>query len=263
MSNNHTTQSKKPNKSVNNWTLLLIGLSAGVIAAVFPRLAPLISQPDSSVTISFFTFQFVVGASIFSVMIGISMIWMYNGTNEHTKNLFMTALALPAVISGGISMTQISGEASDKIGNLNKINIELQDKLEKQNNIETEILSLGEIKEVSSFLPLSFIGISTAYAQENQSALQEPVDENAGISIKTSSLKKDYLVLLKSAATENEILAEMDQLKSTIPDLTTIKAGNKFYLIKNIKYNRSEALLKVLELESKLHFKPKLIQIKP
>lgn len=94
-------------------TLFLIGVTAGVVACMLPRLGPLMTVNEVDIA-ELFRLQVIIGAVVLSLIIGISMVWLFKGTEETTRNLFMSALALPAVLSGAINTHEVASRGAEK-----------------------------------------------------------------------------------------------------------------------------------------------------
>jgi hypothetical protein len=253
--------SETETKPVSNFTLLLIGVTAGIIASSFPRLLPYLSEAEETVTISLFTVKFIYSAIAFSAIIGISMIWLYMGTKEQTRNLFMSALALPAVLSGGINMSTLTSVSENTINDLNKQTIELQEKLEKQNKIEIKTLNLSTIQPITLGATSSFFGISSAYAGD-----QDPISrrtDNSSIRINADSLERNFVIMLGSSDNQEEINKELNRIDAFgIPSVKAYEIDNKYYLLQNEKKTRSKALLDAISIQKRYGLNPTLIQAK-
>lgn len=240
---------------VSRTTLFLIGVSAGVIAACFPRLLPFLSQAEQAISIELFTTKFIMVAAAFSAMIGVSMIWLYMGSREHTKNLFMSALALPAVLSGGINMSSFTSVAENRLQTLNNETFRLQEALGRKSNIGIVPLDLGAGTPLSSnFIP-GMLGISTAHAQESGSG---GLMAQTSVEINVDSLDKKFMILLDTSE-DKQTIQQQRQTLQNVPDLKTITIGGKYYLLQNQKKTRSEALLDAIELQERYGLNPQLV----
>ena len=115
-------------KTINPLTLFLIGISAGGIAAIFPRLMTFLSTDTEKVHITLFSDAFLLATAVFALIVGVSMIWLYLGTSNTTKNLFMAALALPSILSGGINMSNTATVGLPHIKSLSAMNRILEER---------------------------------------------------------------------------------------------------------------------------------------
>jgi len=248
--------------TVSILNLFLIGLCAGFIATILPRFAPYISQVNNDVSIEFFTLKFFVVAGVFSLMIGVSMIWIYKGTKEHTKTLFLSALALPAVLSGALNTSNISSISDQKLGELdNQVRI-LQDKLEDQHSIEFIDFNTKIIQS----MPLSFfqgiLGISNAYASGGD-VLNGNNTENQSIVVKANTLDKTFVLMYGESDNKSEIKNKIRELKSkNITNLAPYTIGDKIYLLKNERVTKTNALIEAISVKEKYGITPKIINLK-
>lgn len=186
----------------------------------------------------------------------------YMGTTEHTKNLFMSALALPAVLSGGINMSNLSTAAESKILELNTQTKELQRALQGIHGIETESIDRGAVNDIShSFIP-ALIGITTAYAE--QAPLLKTNESNSGIQITTESLDKKYHILFSSSSDKTEIMKAYNKLntKLSIPNVKVVENRGKYYLLQREPKTKSDALIYAIDLKMKHGLSTKLLKIK-
>lgn len=245
-----------------SWKILfLIGVSAGIIAAGFPRLLPYMSQSAGEISLELFTKEFFYAVVAFAVMIGVAMIWLYKGTEEHTKNLFMTALALPAVLSGGINMTSISSVAENGLAELNRQNDTLVKKLERKSGVEFFELDLSNSNpvDVSSGPALDWLGISTAHAE---GAVSES-NTGGGLQFNAPALSKDYSLVYAVKSTKAEISQVAKELESkNISNLTSIEINNKYYLLGTNKMTRADAVLNAIDIKEKHGFSTNVVKLK-
>lgn len=260
------------NKKVNSLTLFFIGLTAGFIAASLPRLAPFIAQAGDTVSLDLLTQKFYVITLVFSIMIGVSMIWLYKGTKEHTKTLFLSALALPSVLSGALNTSNISAISSQKLTDLDFQTQVLQTKLKNQNTIEIINIDSDDIE----FTPLSFIpailGISDAYAdnhavtKKNNAAknkiFKKEDKSNQSIVVNARSLDKKYIIMFGGAANKVEAKTKMKELnKKNITNIVSFKIKNKIYLLQGKRLTKTNALIESIDIKEKYGVVTKIINL--
>src|SRR5687767_2951304 len=85
------------------WMLFGVGFTAGLCAALFPRLAPMLTR-GADVSIKLLHLDYIIVALVFSAMIGAVMMWFYWGTNHKPQTLFMAALGIPSLLSSSFNM---------------------------------------------------------------------------------------------------------------------------------------------------------------
>ena len=145
---------------ISSFGLFSIGLSAGLIAAIFPRLVALLgsSNGGSEIDIQFLSTGFILAAITFGTVVGVSMIWLNKGTNESTKNLFMSALALPGILSGGLSMSNSTAGFKQELLRIQVQQEALAEQVESSSNIPV-------LEDLIDFEPVSFIEQSISQDQ--------------------------------------------------------------------------------------------------
>lgn len=251
-------------KPISKLELFTIGVSAGTIAAVFPRLLPLLSPSPEGVTLDLFTEKYLIAVAIFAIIIGVSMVWMYMNTQEHSKHLFLTALALPSVLSGGINVDSVSSAAEQKLSNLEQQTQVLQKKLKDQNQIpfiEIDGLSIQPIT-IDGMSFLDVLGISTAYAQDVLPPTKRE-ESSSSVNFNTESLNSNYTVVLKQSSNKQDIVDAINELKSNqITNVVPYKINNQFYLLNNERTTKTQAILDAVEFKNKANVSPSIVQFK-
>ena len=249
-------------RPVTNVTLFAIGLTAGGIACTFPRLLPFLTQSGSDVSIELFTTSFIAVAGVFSAMLGVAMIWMYRGTKEHTKNLFMSALALPAVLSGGINMTTVSASAEQQLSELNAQTQQLKQHLRDNNAIDSLELDSESFRtlDTSSVIPMLF-GISNAQAADP--AAQQIQADAGSVQFNVKSLDKRFVLVYGTATAETDIQQQMASLKEkNITNIKMIESNGQFYILDKDQQTETDALINAIEIKKKTDVAPKLVKLK-
>ncbi len=232
--------------------LFSIGLSAGLIAAIFPRLVALLgsSGGGSEINIQFLSTGFMLVAVVFGVVVGVSMIWLNKGTSESTKNLFMSALALPGILSGGLSMSNSTAEFKQEFLRVQAQQEALAEQV--QNTAEIPVLEDLIDFEPVSFLdnsgmpdqPILFEIIPAAHAADtaanNQTRLAQGVNLNPGIQYKSPKSAKSYVVVLGQAKDKEDVLQQQKQyLERGIDGVEAKKSEGAYFLTKGKPQSKS------------------------
>jgi hypothetical protein len=246
---------------VDSRTLFLIGISAGFVAAVFPRLLPLLSEVASEVSFGYFTTKYFIVVAVFSFMIGVAMVWIYKGTKEHTKNLFISALALPAVLSGGMNMSSVSSISEQQLNALDMQTRQLHEELQKSSGIDSFELDIGGAES----LPVSFLqnilGVSDVYAADG--ALQQKEESGASITIQSQTLNKDFVLMYGASDNKEGIMTQLKELQTQeITDVAPYKIKDKYYLLQNKRKTKTEALIEAIDVKKKTNIKPRIVKLK-
>ncbi len=251
------------NKKVAHPAMLFgIGLSAGVITTVFPRLVTFLSVSSTGGEIDILGTGYIIATLGIALIIGVSMIWLYMGTTESSKQLFMAALAIPAMLSGGINMANSVSVGNNEIRKKESTITNLQEKIQETANIGTgpdldigsfnfDKLSLPEEPEPTGF---HFSIIPAAYAQEQQyqqSTAQTTL--NPSVRFNSEQDLKMYAIIIAS----DEDSSVIDSIKtyqsdsSQISNLRRIKGGPTYHLILGDLYTKTDALLESVKLQKK------------
>ena len=251
-------------KTDNPLVIFLVGLTAGYIATILPRLLSYLSVSEDSINLDFFTGDYFYASSLFALVIGISMVWLNYGSKETTKNLFMTALALPSVISGAINMTSttVSGEESLKEMESHYSSVEnaLQEVMGISDIpvVNLDLKSFEEVGDASFFIPF----VNDAYAVENIPA-EETQSLSMGVKFRIDNLEKNYIVIVDQS-NDLELMKSRFEAYSTvllIPDLKLKKSGNRYYIFQDVPRTKSFALIEILRLSKNYGIKASLAKI--
>jgi len=260
-------------KTDNPFIVFFVGLTAGYIATILPRLITYLSVSEESVELSFFSGEYFLASSLFAIVIGISMVWLNYGKKETTNNLFMTALALPSVISGAINMssTTVSGEASLK---------ELEFQYQMVESALHEVSGLSDVPvvdfEVSSLEDVSVDArgylpfISSAYAAENSDnkdaadSLGSANSLGMGIKFNLRTQQKNYIVILDQSKDLELIKSRLESYSQVllIPNLKLKRAKSMYYIVQDIPRSKSFAYIEVLRLNKNYGLQASLAKLK-
>ena len=253
----------KESKKTSPFILFLIGISAGGIAASFPRIMTFLSTGNDNVQITLFSGAFLLATGAFALIVGISMIWLYMGTSDTTKNLFMAALALPSILSGGINMSNTAAVGQSHIESLSAVNKNLEKRLAEAEKIPTiPSITFDDAQEVSfhgNIIPGGF-GISAAYAAEEKGSGSYSFNPSVQFAVPTD--RSDYIILLDESSDKNELLEKLKTYQDKIPNLEIKRSKDTYYLIQGHKKKKSDALLEAIEIKSTYGLSPKLLEVK-
>jgi hypothetical protein len=92
--------------------LFLVGLSAGVISVTFPPIVGALTSPVEGTLGLLSNNIYLTAGVLLALTVGVAMAWMNLGRTETARNLFMSALALPAVLSGGINVAHVNATSA-------------------------------------------------------------------------------------------------------------------------------------------------------
>jgi hypothetical protein len=102
----------------------LVGLSTGMCAAIFPRLATLIAAPtteSSCLELIVFPSRYIIASVSFALLIGFGVMISESNVKSSPRRIFLAALGLPALFAGALNSVAISSNASRFGQELDKI----------------------------------------------------------------------------------------------------------------------------------------------
>jgi len=246
-------------EKISNFWLFFLGLSAGLLACYFPRLMTSLTNVDENVVISLFNAEFMIAATVVSLIIGVSMIWFYSNTDDQAKNIFIAALALPAVLSGGINMSNLSTAATQNIGRLDDQTMELQNHLENILGIESLVIVGIENK------PLSFLPSVFPIAMANAANFQPLTlgSSRSGIEISVKSLQKNHYLLLETSKDKDRIFRSLKKVKENSfgKNARVYAQNDNYYLLLSGPTTKSKALIKASKLQTSFETLPRFLVI--
>lgn len=235
-----------------------IGLFAGLCASLFPRLVAELTTPNSGEPLILFSQNYLLLSLVFSIFIGIVITIFEWETARSPKDIFMSALAVPAVLSGALNTTAT-------VSNIKQLNIEnsnYQKTIQELMEIPTlPAASITPITRVTPSTPeshaLGFSLVSTAYA--NPPANVRPASRfNLGV----VQAQSNYVVVLDQAGS----LADAKNKAAVLQQKTPVKIvkSNNTYLIVTAsgKQNRTNALNEAVQLKSQQGLRPSLQEIR-
>jgi len=232
-----------------------IGFVAGLCAALMPKLSAILGMTNSSFEV--LSTNYMIASVIFSVLIGaVIMFFEWSEENRAPKDTFMTALALPSLLSGALNTANIAIVAND----INKKNEELT----KQLTIKAEIGTLPpttirpvSLIKPSDSTPWSFKIISPAEAASDSTYQVAELDLDLGIK---PNVQKTYIVLAEETTLE-EAQAKADVLQIQRANIVVTADGHYFILSNLNPVDKSQAVLDILQLQERLGelISPKLL----
>ncbi len=224
-----------------------IGFVAGLCAAIVPRLMPVLSSERGEFNL--FPASYVAASLVFGTLIGAVMMIVEWGQSHAPKDTFMTALAVPGLLSGSINMA---------IG----VN-ELQQTDQENQKLIEQLLEAEDIKIDPVAPPHADAGEPGAQTSSLLDFLV-PSAHAAGASIPVSNYlgfgiiqQRHYVVVLSKTATEAQARSRLERLQHEgVPDLRVIRAGPSFLVIQGAPLNQANAALAAVRLKKRYGVEP-------
>lgn len=252
----------------------MIGVTAGLIAAFLPRLLPMLAAQQGSDVVSLFTVQYVSVATVFSLFIGVAMVWMYHGSRETPKNLFMSALALPAVLSGGIGVSTSTSNAAVEIQSLSNQVRSLVTQVEAEAGIETLHEGAPILLESADAPPVSaahesdlwifdLLGFPAAHAQAT-SAPRSAASRFGGIEYNVPSDRDEFAVVVDTAPDRETAVRQRQVHLSEGMEGLSIKRipGHQYVVVHGNPSSKSNAVLNAVRIKKQYGVTPKLLRVR-
>jgi MFS family permease len=234
-----------------------IGLFAGLCASLFPRLVAELTTPDTGEALILFSTNYLLLSLVFSIFIGVVITIFEWDTSRSPKDVFMSALAIPAILSGALNTTAT-------VSNIKQLN-------EENDNYQQTIQSLTEIPTLppTALTPVTwmfhdkkdrswsnFSLVSEAYAAK--AGVQQVMNYNLGV----MKAQPYYMVVLGQANTKQEAEQKAAELREKTP-VSIFRNSNNTYIIttKSGQQKKSTALQEAIRLKTQQGLQPSLQQI--
>ncbi|TKB10857.1 hypothetical protein [Desulforhopalus sp. IMCC35007] len=232
-----------------------IGLFAGLCASLFPRLVAELTTPGNGEALSLFNQNYLILSIVFSIFIGVVITIFEWDTSRSPKDIFTSALAIPAILSGALNTTATVNDIK---------------KLQQENSsYQKTIQSISEIPILPAVIPepmgndlsqkkndITFSFVSPAYAAPD-------TIQRAGFNFGVMKAQTSYVVVLDQASSRQEAEQKAGALRQKIP-VKILKISSNSYLITTMsgRQNKAEALGEATRLKMTKGLQPSLQEIR-
>lgn len=244
-----------------------IGVVAGLCAALLPRLLAMLAHSDDA-SLRVLPGPYIAISCVFALLIGGLVVIFEWGIRDTPRNIFMAALALPAVISGAIGTSNGIGSSAEANRQLDRVLQEVRQKdgIIRQGefgSIQPLDLSPPPAPKQGFWTPLS--PITSAHAQQVPGPTAGDTPARFGIYFEQPKAK--YVIVLKQTRTEKEAIDSAQDLRRRLPRAQAVKAGNGYYVLLGSAdgQNETDALLEASRAKPLLggtNLQPTLVQLK-
>ncbi|GAA6133483.1 hypothetical protein NBRC116188_02720 [Oceaniserpentilla sp. 4NH20-0058] len=240
-----------------------IGLIAGFVAIVIPRLSSDLSTLDN-ITPTYYTSIFFISVAGFAILIGLVITILEYKVPRTPKDTLFSALAIPALIAGSLNTaieTQNSNEIliqSERISQeARKTNL-----IETENVQSIEIIQFNQSTEVTpkNNFDIRFSLFAQVYAND---PTNKQLDKKQN-SLFIQRQNANYAVSLYQFKNKNEAIEKAKSLQQQNIPVTLIKTSSgSFDVISDSKLmTETDATLNALTLKNLLNITPKLLKLK-
>jgi len=244
---------------------LVIGTVAGLAAVFLPRMMLLLSvdtelAPDRYITM--FQPDFITLGVAFAVTVGVVCAIVEFGPLQEPKAIFMTALGIPALLSGVLN----TASATNNLQKAEQQKVAVLRGVSEESGIAHEQVRTWEVVgtppagpapgKPSSALDSRFALVTPAFAESfgvAQSARFDP-----GIQIQRPS----YVLALGRANSEAEAERLARALQKDVPTAQVVRTDQGFFVVDSVTpRSEADALLRAIQLKSKKNLNPSLLQV--
>ena len=261
----HLVSSKTVTRAAANF---VIGTIGGLASVFLPRMMLLLSidtEPAPERYISLIPWDFVWLGLGFGIVVGAICAILEHGGAEQPKAVFMTALGIPALLSGVLNTTSATSKLQrvehEKVAVLRAVGNQADISQERVNTIEplgASSPSPGPGSPVSSRQRF-FWFVTPAYAQSPAAPPAEARNRfDPGIQIR----RPVYVVALRRAGSHEEAVRLARALQKDIPTAQAVKTDQGYFVVDSLTpRSEASALLDAIQLKSRRGFNPSLLQV--
>lgn len=245
----------KPGVAARPPMLFCIGLSAGACAALFPRLMPALLGQGTRVNVELFSFGYLLVVVVFSVLVGLVMMWTHWGSRHTPQTLFMAALGVPSLLSGSLNMSSGMNQSAEALAALTQEYDALIREVKVLSNIPVETVSQPRSSRAPARERVgAWLGIATAEAAEPAAAQPAgPLNFDPRVQIQIPERDRAYLVVLMSSRDRQHIERELNRYRERgIADAGVLSFQDDHYLTIGERQTQAQALRRAIELKKQL-----------
>lgn len=242
-------------------SVFFIGFVAGLVSVFIPRMMLLLSV-DSEIAperyVSVFNADFVWLGVLFAVAIGIICAILEFGGPQEPRAIFMTALGIPALLSGVLNTTSTANKLQqaeqEKVAVLRAVGEQAGIPHERVRDFEPITTAPGQSRS-SGDHRLSFV--TPAYAESQLPAAVQQRGFDPGIQIQ----RPRYVLMLKRVGSQEEALRVAQDLQKDVPTAQAVRTDDGYIVVDSTNArSESTALLDAIQLK-KRNLTPSLLQV--
>lgn len=241
----------------------LIGFTAGLCAALFPRLTASLVVSGGNSNIVLFDSGYMTLSLIFALLVGLIIMILEWRVPREPRATFMMAIGVPALITGSLNTTT----GIDTVSSQAKDNQALVKQIQDLANIQT-LPAAGGITPLSSnnedtshdqqaLAWLKWVGIQDA--QAGTELARKTGTTAAGITVQEPM----YYIVVSQAASKDEAMQKAQGMKAQLPNVVAVRSGTRYLILySNRPMKRTEAVLLTVKLKQGLSLSPQLLPAK-
>ena len=244
----------------------VIGTVAGLASTFLPRMMLLLSidtelAPDRYIKV--LSADFIWVAIAFALTIGVICAILESNARAHPKDVFMTALGIPALVTGVLTTTSATGKLQQAEQQKVAVLRTLGDQAGLSSQAQTSTFEpvggvAGAPAGPSSERDAPFAFVQPAFAQSATRAAPPPASRfDPGIQIE----RPQYVLVLKRAVSPEEAMRVAKEVQKDLPSAQAVKTDQGFIVVDSVTPRReADALLDAIQLK-KRQLSPSLLRL--
>lgn len=244
----------------------IVATVAGLASVFLPRMMLLLSvdtEPAPQRYIRVFAADFVWLGLVFALAIGVICAILEFGGGQEPRAIFMTALGIPALLSGVLNTTsatnQLQKVEQEKVAILRAVGEQTGIPQGRARSFEPLGSAGSGGGRPSSALDLPvFAFVAPAFAQSPTRIAPPPARFDPGIQIQ----RPGYVLTLGRANSHEEAVRLATKLQKDVPTAQAVKTDQGFLVVDSLSPRpAADALLDAMKLKSKRALNPSLLQV--
>ncbi len=243
----------------------LIGVTAGLCSALFPRLVPAMTGFAEANGIFFLSWGYIALSVLFAVLIGVVVMILEWGIVRKPRDTFMAALGIPALLTGVLNTTDATNNLVATNDRLTAVTEQLSDEtgipiISAPRSMEPLAGKLGSAPERKSTLRL--LPIRPAYGSGGGEFSTAQASFDPRIQVR----QPRFVVVIEKAETAEKATARAKELRESgvVPEAQAVRSGDEFLIIQGgAAQTKTEALLDAIRLKKERALKPSLMELEP
>ncbi len=242
----------------------IIGCFASLCAVFVPRMVAMLNDPSGN--LQFFHANYVLVGIVFALTIGGITALLEQKNKKPPSETFMTALGIPALLAAALN----TGTDTSTLHRLATEKQQVTDELQQKSGIE-ELQPANATKnrgEGISLVPLqaepeSHSRFDLQIIPNARAQTAAPPPKSGGFKLGIQLEQKPYVVVLGKSDDKAGALRKAENLRKVIPTATAVQSDQGFLVVDSISpSNKSDALLRAIDLQKRTGLKPYLLQVK-
>jgi len=253
-----------PNTITHPLAKFAIGLTAGLVAVIIPRLSSDLSASEVFST-DFYTPVFIISILVFALLIGIVICILEYKVPRTPKDTLFSALAIPALVAGSLN-TAIETQNTNEIQNTVS---QISQEALRTNQIEIEPIKSIEVIQLldstsnnTQSINVSFFASAHADSPNDSQTLNTPIQKSQK-QLFINRQPEIYAVSILQFEKQTDAIQQARQLKSQLPNLSVIKIHeNRYNLItKQTLMTKTDATLEALKTKNDFKLNPVILKL--